>query len=117
MLELFPQDHFTTESLYRSRQYMPVFECELRGRTLSKLTRSTLELTRKTLIATVDPRYTPRHTSALAPPPQGSPLIHLSSSVAVYEDGNRLCSRHIFLSTIENLFRWWVHKTESSREP
>ena len=73
------------------------------GHTFCKLVRS-IELTRRTLIATLEPRYAPRHTSALVPLPQGYLPIHFNSSVIVYEVGSCLCSRHIFLSMIENLF-------------
>ena len=89
---------------------------ETSDRTFSKL-RKSRELTRKTLIATLEPRYVPRHTSALPPLPQGYSPISLSSSVVVYDGGSRPCSRHIFLSTMENLFRWWAHSGEPSREP
>lgn len=76
-----------------------------------------MELTRRTLIAALDLRYTPRHTSALRPPPYGSSPTHLNSSVSVYDGGNHLCSRHIFRSIIKNRLWWRAHKGESSREP
>lgn len=89
---------------------------ETSGCTFSKLP-SSLELTRKALIATLEPWYAPRHTSALPPLPQGCFPICLNSPVIVYEDGNRPCSRHIFRSIKENLFWWWAHRGESPREP
>ena len=75
------------------------------GSTFSKLARS-LELTRKILIAALGPRNTPCSTSALPPPPQACSPIHLNSSVIAYEGGNCPCARHIFLSIMENRFRW-----------
>lgn len=70
------------------------------GRTLSTLIRSNPEWTRNTLIATLELWYTPRHTSALPPPTDGSSPTLFSPLAMVYEVGNNLCSRHIFRSTI-----------------
>jgi len=105
--------HSTTsrQKSYRSHQYVvtelrAVEKEQAGGRTLSMLGRSTPEGTRKTLTATSEPRCTPRHTSALPPLPDGDSSILLTSSVIAYEDGNNLCSRHIFLSITENLSRW-----------
>jgi len=101
--------HSTTsrQKFYHSRQYVPDFRAvenvQVEGRTLSV---STLEGTRKTLSATLEPRYTPRHTSALPPVPDGDSPILFSSSVIAYEDGNNLCLQHIFRSITENLSRW-----------
>jgi len=75
------------------------------GRTISTWARSTLEWTRNTLTATLEPRYTPRHTSAVPPLPHGITPILCNSSVTAYEDGNNLRSLHIFLSVRENLSR------------
>ena len=75
------------------------------GRTISTLVRSILEWIRNILMATLEPRYSPRHTSAFPPLPYGiSPIVCNPSAIA-HEDGNSLCSRHIFLSTRENLSR------------
>ena len=75
------------------------------GRTISTLVRSIPEWTRNTLTATLEPRYSPRHTSAFPPLPYGiSPIVCNSSAIA-HEGGNSLCSRHIFLSIRENLSR------------
>ena len=104
--------HSTTsrQKFYRSRQYVPDFCAvgteRVEGRTLSILVRSTPEGTRSTLTATLEPRYIPPHTSALPPLPDGDSPIVFTSSVIAYEDGNNLCSRHIFLSITENLSRW-----------
>ena len=89
---------------------------EANGHTLCKPAGS-IELARRTLIATLEPRYAPRHISALPPPPQGYSPIRLNSSDIMYEGGNRLCSSHIFLSIIENLFRWCAHRGEPSHKP
>jgi len=115
--------HSTTsrQKFYHSRQYVPDFcaagKEHVGGRTLSILVRSTPEGTRNTLTATLEPRYIPRHTSALPPLPDGDSPIVFTSSVVVYEDGNNLCSRHIFRSITENLSWWYAHKPDPSREP
>ena len=91
----------------------PHFETE--RRTLSTLT--WLELGRISLIATLEPRYHPRNTSALPPRLHGSSSIPSSSLVIAYEDGNNLCLQHIFLRIMEKVSRSEAHRPESSREP
>ena len=68
------------------------------------------------LIATSEPRYHPRNTSALPPRLHMCSSTHSNSVVMAYEDGNSLCLQHIFRSAAENVSRWEVHRPEPSRE-
>ena len=115
MFKLLPEHYLVTESLSQSRQYTLILKRRYIERgTLSTLSR--FKPGRICLIATLEPRYHPRNTSAL-PPLHGDSSVRSSSLVMAYEDGNNLCLQHIFLSTLENVSRSAAHRPESSREP
>lgn len=86
----------------------------MESRTLSALVG--FELWRIRLIATLEPWNNPRNTSALPPALDEHSSTHSSSLVMAYEDGNNLCLRGIFLSTMENVSRSEAHRSESSHE-